>query len=140
MIEIFETQPSDFDTSLQASACYIQVDQKFLLLQKATNLIWTTPGGKLEKGETPLQAAIRELFEETGLRATQPYFLTKLYFRKPSVDFVFHMFQVKLDALPLVTLSKEHQSYAWKSPDEFDSLSLIAGFHEALDYYLALAT
>lgn len=29
---------------------------------------WTVPGGKLEPGETPAQAAVRETFEETGAR------------------------------------------------------------------------
>ena len=30
---------------------------------------WTAPGGKLEDGELPLAGAIRELKEETGLKA-----------------------------------------------------------------------
>lgn len=29
---------------------------------------WTVPGGKVEPGESPAQAAVREAFEETGLR------------------------------------------------------------------------
>jgi predicted aspartyl protease len=31
--------------------------------------MWQTPGGKVEKGETSMQAALRELKEETGIKA-----------------------------------------------------------------------
>ncbi len=41
-----------------------------VLLVKVTNLqgeiVWTFPKGHLEKGETPLKAALREVEEETG--------------------------------------------------------------------------
>ena len=35
------------------------------------HVVWTTIGGKREKGETALEAAKREVFEETGLRAEE---------------------------------------------------------------------
>jgi 8-oxo-dGTP pyrophosphatase MutT (NUDIX family) len=32
---------------------------------------WITPGGGIDPGETPREAAVRELYEETGLRVTE---------------------------------------------------------------------
>ena len=36
---------------------------------------WQLPGGWIESGETPQQAALREVFEETALRLRQPRFV-----------------------------------------------------------------
>lgn len=54
-----------------ASAC-VWRDGKVLLIQRARPPgvgLWSLPGGKVKMGETALAAAIRELFEETGVRA-----------------------------------------------------------------------
>lgn len=42
-------------------------------------VIWEIPAGKLEKGEDPARAAMRELEEETGLRAERMQKLFTLY-------------------------------------------------------------
>ena len=38
----------------------------------ATDSHWIAPGGGLEPGETPAEAAVREVYEETGLRVQLP--------------------------------------------------------------------
>jgi 8-oxo-dGTP pyrophosphatase MutT (NUDIX family) len=41
---------------------------RLLLARELDGDRWTTPGGAIEPGESPLDAAIRELLEETGLQ------------------------------------------------------------------------
>jgi len=43
-------------------------DQWLFTVHKKRGVEW--PGGKVEQGETPLEAALRELFEETGGKAS----------------------------------------------------------------------
>lgn len=47
-------------------------EPRLLLIKHARLAKWLPPGGELEPGETPLEAARRELLEETGLEGTFP--------------------------------------------------------------------
>lgn len=49
------------------ATAYILNDQKVLLLMHPKLGKWLPPGGHMEENETPPQAAIREVKEETGL-------------------------------------------------------------------------
>lgn len=42
--------------------------KKILLIRHKKNGKWTQPGGHIEGNETPEEAALREVYEETGLR------------------------------------------------------------------------
>jgi 8-oxo-dGTP pyrophosphatase MutT (NUDIX family) len=54
--------------TLAASAACFR-DGKVLIAKRIKPPLWSLPGGRIEPGETPEAAAIRELLEETGVEA-----------------------------------------------------------------------
>lgn len=61
-----------FKTPISALVLIHTKDLQVLIMERADKAgYWQSVTGSLEKDETPLQAAIREVQEETGLDATQ---------------------------------------------------------------------
>jgi 8-oxo-dGTP diphosphatase len=64
------------DRQRLSSLCYLERNEELLLLQRNKEPFsgfWTAPGGKLEAGEDPRQAVIREIREETGFILMNPH-------------------------------------------------------------------
>jgi 8-oxo-dGTP pyrophosphatase MutT (NUDIX family) len=60
--------PRDLPLVQRAAAYAVVVEAGRLLLTRlSSRQTWTLPGGGIEHGETPVQAAVREVYEETGL-------------------------------------------------------------------------
>ncbi len=84
---------------------------------------WDFPKGKIETGETHKEAALRELKEETGLEATIQesfkesfsYFFTDDVGERIAKTVYFFVGKAQTQQ---ITLSHEHQGYAWLSFDE----------------------
>ena len=57
--------------------------------------MWEFPGGKIEAGETPEQAVIRELQEEVGIDAKSPVLLKTLEHRFPDRIITLYFFLVE---------------------------------------------
>jgi 8-oxo-dGTP diphosphatase len=92
-----------------ATLCYVMHEDKTLMLyrNKKENDYhegkWNGLGGKLEQGETPEECAIREVYEEAGLKVSEPEMKGLITF--PMFDgkddwyvwvFVFNKFEGKL--------------------------------------------
>ena len=80
---------------------------------------WETVHGRIEPGESPEQAAVREVREETGLDLqrlynvmVQPFYLHKLATVELAV--VFAAFVRRTDS---VVLGDEHMRHEWLSPE-----------------------
>ncbi len=142
-IEVFENRPENFCPSVEVAACYVEVNGHILLLQsglkKEEKGLWGVPAGKLEKEETPIQAASRELLEETAISIVEPahfIHLGCLYMRKPNLEYIYHLFQVCLfENTPPVCLSEEHQSFGWFAMENLHQVAWMTGAKEGLDHY-----
>jgi len=60
-----------------AIGAVFDAEGRVLLGQRADIGVWTLPGGIIDPGEQPADAAVREIFEETGVIAT-PEVLTSI--------------------------------------------------------------
>ena len=74
--------------------------------------LYTTPAGKLNPGEAPEACAVRELFEETGLRAVSMQKLGISAMVRANV----HCFRVEVpaDAQPTVENDPDKEVGAWE--------------------------
>lgn len=139
--QVWESPPENFQPDVEVAACYLEIDGKILLMERALSesegQTWGVPAGKIEAGESPHQAALRELFEETGIKvsSSQVKEIGKLYMQKPKGAYTYHMFQVHLDKMPEICLSAEHTQYLWAKAHEIDTLQLIGGGRKTLSYY-----
>ncbi|WP_305787685.1 NUDIX domain-containing protein [Symbioplanes lichenis] len=66
------TSVGDKDTLLFVGARGVILDDRnrLLLIQRSDNHRWAMPAGAMELGESMEECAVREVWEETGLRAT----------------------------------------------------------------------
>mgnify|MGYP000845525921 FL=1 len=103
-------------------ACVVHAAGKFLVVEETINgkATWNQPAGHLEADETLLEAASRELYEETGIVAAPQSFVRMHQWIAPDrTPFLRFLFAIDLDA-PCETTPHDDDidRCLWVSADE----------------------
>ncbi|MCE5317703.1 MAG: NUDIX hydrolase [Parachlamydia sp.] len=134
--EVWKERPADFEPRFEIAACFLErEDGQLLFLHRLDNKsqgnTWGIPGGKVDKGETTLQAVVREIKEETGIAlssdAVKPIgsvYITNTVRNK--VSYVYHMFRTKYTGSRIVSINpEEHKGFTWVTPCDALNMQLM---------------
>ena len=101
-------------------AALIWDGRRFLICQrpanKARGLMWEFAGGKVERGETPEQALIRECQEELAITLSVGDVFMEVIHEYPDITVHLTLFQARIaEGTPQML---EHQAVRWITPEE----------------------
>ncbi len=115
-------------------------DGKILVLKRSDKDdhkpgVWETVGGGMDKEESPQEALLREISEETGLIVNVGSPFNVFAFKKDTgelkVGITFLCEYVSGD----VTLSDEHIEYVWIDPKDFTRMESVPSLHAEIAKY-----
>jgi 8-oxo-dGTP diphosphatase len=97
-------------------------------------LKWELPGGKLEEGESPQQAMVREWDEELELNVETGSLLATGNFTHNGKAFLLEMYEVSFSGDPAAL--HEHTEWGWFLPEEINGLDLAESDRIVLSSYI----
>lgn len=98
-------------------------------------LKWEFPGGKLEDGEGPSEAVIRELHEELEITATVERELHRQewVYTEGKDDSKFRVFYFLIGSFTGVPVNRAFEQIRWVTPGELTTMDILEGNREMVD-------
>ena len=128
-----------YNSYMRVVGCFLEYNNKVVLLlrrpHKPDGNTWGLPGGKVEAGESDIEALRRELYEETGYQAaaSEITLLGEYDFISPRGDTIRYVsHNITLHSFHEITLEDTaHSEYTWITIEEADTMDdLIHGLHD----------
>jgi 8-oxo-dGTP pyrophosphatase MutT (NUDIX family) len=111
----------EIGSQVAVAICIFTQAKEILLLKRAKKKLkgwWEAPGGWVRKDESPIDAALREVREETGLELKKGRLRFVKAGKNPDGTLVIN-FAVRMRGKPRLRLRKrEHSSYDWFKIEE----------------------
>ena len=118
-------------------------DGKMLVLKRSSKDdhkpgVWETVGGGMDREETPQEALMREIQEDTSLDVRVDVPFNVFSFKKDTGEFKVGITFLCEYLSGEVMLSDEHSEYRWIDPKEFADLESVPSLHAEIARYVEL--
>ena len=109
--------------TIEVVAAIIHIDHKILATQRGYGDFkdgWEFPGGKMEKGESPEAAIVREIREELEVEIEPEKLITTVEYDYPNFHLTMHCFLSRIVSGEIVLT--EHEAAKWLDKRELDTV------------------
>ena len=130
------------EKSFRVVAAVIRQDDKYLITQRRETaslpLLWEFPGGRVEQGETDVEALQREFSERLGARVNvgKPVAFRRHDYEGYSVELVLYEAELQADSLEAIAVN----DYRWVPVEEFSEYAFPPADRQTFDDFQIFAS
>jgi 8-oxo-dGTP pyrophosphatase MutT (NUDIX family) len=139
---IYLEKPEKFNPKFEVASCFFEQGGKFLLLHRLDSKpqgdTWGVPAGKVEEGESSINAICREIIEETGYDHFDvlPELTHTIFVKYSDYDFIYYIYGLTIEKDYSVKIDPSaHKDFKWVNKEEALKMNLIQDLDACIKLY-----